>query len=241
MTQKEALALADFLVEQTKPKNKVVIPIHLRFDGWLSTASHIRKSILSTFREIERTKDTNHIQTLTILKLRISDPIVRILPTFVALCPNVKSIKLELEYPSAESVQFEMFHSRAAAANRAYYNRSNEEEDHEGDNEADFDTLMVTEDVAIKYMRQLFQTISSLPTLEILFIRLIDFPATVYADYISMCFDLKATNFKTLQSMNALTFPVDHNSIQVKRLCDFIDFLILSFFIFSEYLNIETF
>ncbi len=60
MTQKEALALADFLVESTKPKNKVIIPIHLRFDGWLSTSSQLRKSIMSTFREMECKEDRTY-------------------------------------------------------------------------------------------------------------------------------------------------------------------------------------
>ena len=213
MTHSEAVALADYLVEQTKPKSKEIISEHLRFDGWLSTASQLRKSIWSTFREMERTKNTQHIKTLTILKLRISDPIIRILPTLIQLCSSATSIKMELEYPSEASVEYEMIHQRAANANRADMKLQTHES-----NADDYTSLMVTEQVAMKYMRQLFQTLSHLPQLEVLFVRLIDFPLRVYADYISMCFDLAATNHKSFPSLRSLTFPVDHNNIQVSNL-----------------------
>ena len=181
MTAKEALALADFLVAQTKPKNKVVVPEHLRFDGWLSTSSQLRKSILSTFHEMERTKQTQHIRSLTILKLRISDSIIRILSTLVSFCNNATSVKLELEYPSTESVAFEMMHNRAANA----FNMN--DDNAELPEDMDYNSLMVTEENVIKYMRQLFHTLSYLSKLKILYIRFIDFPHTVYQDYISMC------------------------------------------------------
>ena len=117
MTQKEALALADFLVAQTKPKNKIIIPEHLRFDGWLSTSTQLRKSILSTFAEMERKKETKHIKSVTILKLRITDSIIYILPTLISFCINTISIKMELEYPSIESIEYEMMHNRVSNNN----------------------------------------------------------------------------------------------------------------------------
>eukprot|EP01084_Bolivina_argentea_P003652 6870_1 len=220
MTQKEALALADFLMESTKSKNKVTIPTHLRFDGWLSTALQLRKTIMSTFREMESTKKTQHIKTLTILKLRISDPIIRILSTLVSFCLNAKSIKMELEYPTQESVAYELMHQRRRVeANRNYrinfsqdYNNENK---NINDDENDYNSLMVTEENVIKYMRQLFHTIAYLSNLEILFIRFIDFPMNVYKDYISMCFNLKTTNYKSFPSLKSLTFPIDNNNIQI--------------------------
>eukprot|EP01083_Nonionella_stella_P110779 324402_1 len=205
---KRTLALADFLVAQTKPKDKVIIPSHLRFDGWLSSASQLRRSIMSTFREMERTKHIEHIQTFTVLKLRVSDAIMRILPALVSMCSNTTSIKMELEYPSIESIQYEMMHNRALTTCLNQNDDENEVKD-------DHNSLMVTEQTVIKYMRQLFHIISCLAQLKILFIRLIDFPVTVYQDYISMCFDLKSTNYKSFPSLKALTFPVDNRNIQV--------------------------
>ena len=215
MSHKEALALADFLVAQTKPKDTIIIPKHLRFDGWLSTARQLRKSILSTFYEMERTKRSQHITSLTILKLRISNPIIRILPTLVSFCSNATSIKMELEYPTAETIQYELMH------NRASFNNNNNSDDDAGDIGDDFDSSMVTEENANKYFRQLFHTLSHLPNLEVLFLRLIDFPLSVYKDYITMCYDLEATNYKSFPSLKSLTLPIDHNSIQVE-LCSFI-------------------
>ena len=164
---------------------------------------------------MERTKRVQHITSLTILKLRISNPIIRILSTLVSFCSHATSIKMELEYPTAETIQYELMH------NRASFNNNDNNADDAGDTHDDFDSLMVTEENANKYFRQLFHTLSHLPNLEVLFLRLIDFPLSVYKDYITMCYDLEATNYKSFPSLKSLTFPIDHNSIQVE-LCPFI-------------------